>query len=456
MKRFFFLGLILASLAVAPGRAGERLQEGDELVLKARHFVSALGKGDFESAVRDFDGTMLELSGPPKLAEFWERLPLSVGAFRSQGPARRDKLGSYDIVLVTCEFEKTLLDFRVVFDKEARITGFQLVPSLPPAVYTPPDYADRAAFEEKDITVGTGDWELPGTLAIPRGPGPYPALVLVHGSGPNDRDETLGPNKPFKDLAWGLASRGIAVLRYDKRTKVYGARLASDPALMASFTVAEEAVDDALAAVALLQGSDKIDGSGIFVLGHSLGGGLVPRIARAGRDLGIRGFVILAGSTSPLEETILRQMKYLLGLDGSLSEEDQRQLKDLEDTAARIKALGEADVGSGAQYLNAGVRYWLDLRGYDPPMAAKSVDRPLLVLQGGRDYQVTTDDLARWREALDGRTDVEFHLYPLLNHLFFAGRGMVTPNEYLQRHGSVSAEVIRDIEEWIKRIAGSK
>src|SRR5437868_1155092 len=76
---------------------------------------------------------------------------------------------------------------------------------------------NRDTFDEREVTVGKGEWELPGTLGLPKGSGPFPAVVLVQGSGPQDRDETMGVNKPFQDIAWGLASNGIAVLRYDKR-----------------------------------------------------------------------------------------------------------------------------------------------------------------------------------------------------------------------------------------------
>ena len=137
------------------------------------------------------------------------------------------------------------------------------------AEYRPPDYVARASFSEQQVTVGAdSEWALPATLTLPAGKGPFPAVVLVHGSGPNDRDETQGPNKPFQDLAWGLGSQGIAVLRYDKRTLVYRGKLGALP----NITVKEETVDDALAAVALLRQTPGIDPKRIFVLGHSLGG----------------------------------------------------------------------------------------------------------------------------------------------------------------------------------------
>ncbi len=425
----------------------------DALIVKARAFLEALNRGDFQTAAADFDETMMKVSGPEKLAEFWKQVPSQLGAFKKQTAARRDQLGSYDIALVTCEFEKITLDARVVFDKAGKIAGFQLVPSLPPAKYEPPTYADPAKFEEREVTVGNGDWTLPGTLAVPKGEGPFPAVVLVHGSGPNDRDETLGPNKPFKDIAWGLATKGIAVLRYEKRTRVYGPRLVADSALAASFTVKEETIDDALKAVRLLQQTPQIDGKRIFVLGHSLGGMLIPRIALEGKDLGIAGFIIMAGLTRPLEETYLQQMTYLANLDGQLSEDDKKQLDEINKTVAKIQSLKETDIGSGEKLINAPPSYWLDLRGYSPPDVALKIEKPMLILQGSRDYQVTAKDFENWKKALDGRPGAEFRLYPKLNHLFFEGQGIPNPNEYTLIHGCVAEYVIADIAAFIQKNA---
>lgn len=422
----------------------------DDLIVSARAFLDALNRGDFQAAAGDFDVTMMNVSGPDKLAEFWKQVPERMGPFKRQTAARRERLGEYEVALVTCEFEKVTLDARIVFDKEKKIAGFQFIPSLPPAKYEPPAYAAPTKFEEREVKVGAGgDWPLPGTLTVPKGAGPFPAVVLVHGSGPNDRDETIGPNKPFQDLAWGLASKGIAVLRYEKRTRIYGPKLVADPKFIATLTVKEETIDDALEAVRLLKSTEGIDAKGIFVLGHSLGGMLIPRIALAGKELQIAGFIIMAGLTNPLPETYLRQMTYLFSLDGETSADDTKQLDEIKSGVARINALQDSDAGKSEKIINAPPAYWLDLRGYYPPDVALQVDRPMLILQGSRDYQVTTEDFENWKKTLGGRSDVQFRLYPKLNHLFAEGQGLPTPNEYSLVHGSVAEYVVSDIAAFV-------
>src|SRR5262249_48895994 len=138
---------------------------------------------------------------------------------------RREKVDTYDVVVITAQFAKTELDVRVTFTADGQVTGLFFAPAKPPS-YKSPAYVKRETFEDKEVQIGEGQWALPGTLSKPLGDGPVPAIVLVHGSGPHDRDETIGPNRPFRDLAWGLASRGIAVLRYEKRTKEHAARMA--------------------------------------------------------------------------------------------------------------------------------------------------------------------------------------------------------------------------------------
>ncbi|MGZ5439080.1 MAG: DUF3887 domain-containing protein, partial [Candidatus Aminicenantales bacterium] len=152
-KLLCFMSLSLLVFAAAALRAQAPAQAEDALTVKARELLAAMEKGDFQLAVRDFDATMLKLSGPDKLETMWRKqLPAQLGAFKKQAGARREELQGYDIVLVTCEFEKATLDARVVFDKAGKIAGLGFVPTAPPAKYEPPAYADPAKFEETEVT----------------------------------------------------------------------------------------------------------------------------------------------------------------------------------------------------------------------------------------------------------------------------------------------------------------
>ena len=281
---------------------------------------------------------------------------------------------------------------------------------------------------------------------MPAGDGPFPALVLLHGSGPNDRDENILGNRPFRDLAWGLSSRGIAVLRYDKRTKVHKEKMA---ALEKTLTVKEEVIDDALAAAAFLRQHEAIDPKRIFVLGHSLGGTVAPRIAQ--QDEKIAGLVIMAGATRPLEDLILEQFTYIYALDGPISDKNKAELNKLKKQVARVKDEKLAKDTSAAELpLNVPASYWLDLRANPPAEGAKNIKQPMLILQGERDYQVTMEDFAGWKKALGERKNVTLKSYPTLNHLFMEGEGKSKPAEY-QKVGHVAGVVIDDIAEWVKK-----
>lgn len=438
---FLFVALV-ASLTAGDGVTRAADVVPPERSQTAEDFVNQLAAGDFPAAFARFDATMKAALPEEKLRATWADVTTAAGAFQKVSGSTVEKSGEFDVVHVTGVFANAALTINVVFNSGGEVSGLFFAPAdTPPGDAPPiPGYVKPGSYSERELTVGT-DWPLPATLTVPVGPGPFPAVVLVHGSGPHDRDETIGPNKPFRDIAWGLASRGIGVLRYEKRTQVHGARMAGNLGL----TVQEETVDDAVLALRMLRTTAGVDPARLFVLGHSLGGTLLPRIAR--EDTALAGGIVLAGTTRPLDLVAIEQLDYIAGLE-TTTDDQKKQFAELVTQLRRVRSIDGAHVDSTELIMGVPVTYWLDLRDYRPAEVAGTLDIPLLVLQGGRDYQVTLADFNGWKAALGERKDVTFLAYPDLNHLFMPGEGTATPAEY-SRPGHVSPKVIDGIAKWI-------
>jgi uncharacterized protein len=417
-----------------------------DFVKAGEEFVDLLAKQQFAQAVTRYDSAMKAALPEDKLQGTWEAIQKQIGPFQKRLGTKSQRVQGYEVVLVTCEFEKSALDTKVVFDTQGRVAGLFFVPAQPPQqVFSAPAYVKTNDFTEKQLQVGDGKWALPATLSLPNGPGPWPVVVLVHGSGPQDRDETIGANKPFRDLAWGLASQGVAALRYEKRTKAHASELAG---IASRITLQEETIEDAVTAARRVRAMEGIDPKRVFVLGHSLGGLAAPRIGKA--DSQIAGLVILAGSTRPLEDLVVEQTRYLASLEGKLSPAEESKVADLEGLMKKVKQLTPADAGSSELIFGAGAAYWLDLHSYDPVATARDLQQPILILQGARDYQVTEADFAGWKKGLAGDSRVTFKYYQDLNHLFITGSGKSRPTEY-EQPGHVAGVVVSDIANWVKR-----
>lgn len=446
--RFSILQLFAASLllifVLAASAAPQAAPQQDPETL-ARAFVEEMVAGKFDQAAARFDETVGRLMPAAKLAETWQAVQGQAGAFQKiTGTTRSDAQG-YRIVLVTCQFASTPLNVRVVLDAADKIAGLNFTPVQPPAPpWSPAPSVKQDSFEERDVTIGDAPWALPGKLSIPKGAGPFAAVVLVHGSGPNDEDESIGANKPFKDLAWGLVSRGVAVLRYVKRTRKYPQQMAALPGI----TVKEEAVDDAVLAAEFLTKQPGIDPKRIYIVGHSLGASLAPRIAAA--DSSIAGIIVMAGILRPLGDVVVEQVKYLSNLDGKITEAEQKQIDAAEQFAREVRS---PDLSATQQVKMLGATipgsYFLDLRNYHAGEVAAKLTIPILVLQGERDYQVRMADFEGWKTALAGRKNATLKSYPALNHLFIAGSGPGSPAEYGQP-GHVADEVMDDMAAWIQ------
>lgn len=434
--------LLAATLLVGQAAA----QDYAEQQRRAAAMLDALDAGDYETARANFDDTVKAALGAERLRQVWEALPKQMGPAKERGPAYPEQINGLSAVVTPLHYGLATLDALITFDANDRINGFRLVPGKQPAAPPQPAPAD-AAFTESELRIGSADRGLPGTLSLPRGAGPFPVVVLVAGSGPLDRDSSIGPNKPLRDLAHGLAAHGIAVLRFDKRTYARPQDFRDGDQ-----TIDAEVTDDALAALTLLRASAVIDPRRVFVLGHSLGAMMAPRIAQ--RDPAVAGLILLAPPSRPLEDAIVAQVTYLAQTDGAISTEEQASIDLLKAQRERVRALrpGDPAVAANELPLNVPAPYWLSLRGYDPVAVATELPQPLLVLRGERDYQVTAEEFARWqlayREPADRTMVATFKQYPALNHLFMAGEGPSLPAEYATPC-HVDAAVIADIAAWI-------
>ncbi|HXW62825.1 MAG TPA: alpha/beta fold hydrolase [Candidatus Acidoferrales bacterium] len=413
----------------------------------AKQIVLEIAAGEFARVEQRYTPDMSAALPAGRLAAAWASILEHVGSFDSiVSAAKTGRVQNFDTIVVVCKFQKALVDAQMALGDDGRLGSLRFGPhQQPEPPWTNPTYAKPDSFTEQPLVLVNGKFQLPGMLSVPAGNGPFPAVVLLHGSGPHDQDETVGPNKPLKDLAWGLASHGIIVFRYVKRTQKYGSQSSEDPAKL---TVDEETISDARAAAVLLAKQKKVDPHRIFLIGHSLGAYLEPRIVVD--DAQIAGIVMLAGNTRPMELILLDEVHYILASESSPTPDEQKQVAAIE---GAVKKIESPDLKPGDSILLLGgampASYWLDLRDYHPVAVAQTLRIPILILQGGRDFQVSpATNFQDWKTALAARQNVTLKLYPSLNHLFMAGTGPSLPQEY-EKPAHVDEQVIADISAWI-------
>lgn len=403
---------------------------------RTRSLVRALAAGEYQAAYDRMVGQLADQVSPSQLEQVWTNQAEQLGSFVEVGTVEyRGENEGQQLLRTRAVFEQGALDVIVGLTKE----GVSTLLVRPGGEYSPPSYADQSKFTETELTLDApGECSLGATLTLPAGSGQVPGVVLVHGNGAQDRNETVGPNKIFKDIAWGLASRGIAVLRYDKRTFACDVN-------EAEATVDDITTDDAITAIERLQKRERP--KSVFVIGHSIGGTLAPRIAS--RADGVAGAVYMAGLLRPYHEAIVDQSRYLAKLDGTVTEQERQQLQQVKMIAEQIRTLDIDDDEVVNKF--GGDEYYRSFQAYNPTTVAANLRIPQLVLQGERDWQVTVEeDLAMWRSAIGEKSNVTIRTYPKLNHFFIAGDGKPTQAEYFEP-GNVSKNVVVDIAAFVEQ-----
>lgn len=334
---------------------------------------------------------------------------------------------------IPLQYEKAIVTFQVSLNDKNQIQGLVLQTSRKTELTMP------QSIEEKELVLKSGNYELPGTLTVPKNKTNYPLVIFVHGSGPNDRDETLYDNKPFRDIAWGLAEEGIASYRYDKRTKVYASKMSMDKNL----DIYDESIDDVVSTFHQVQKLDDVDSSNIFILGHSLGGYIIPLIASQTPDA--KGYMMMASPTSNLLDLMVDQVQFLSNLDGNISKSEQNQINIIKKQVQSIKNNEVND----QLILGAYPHYWQFFMDYDPIKEAKKINKPVLVLQGEEDYQVPLSEFQKWKDQFQNKWT--FCSYQGLTHFMMEGSLEKGQYSYLIPQ-TVRKDVIQDIRDFILNV----
>jgi dienelactone hydrolase len=317
------------------------------------------------------------------------------------------------------------LKYIVKFDEYGRVTGLMFTPpeAGTPGDYDPPEYVDETAFIERSFAVGA-DGSLDGTLAVPRGTGPYPAVVIVHGSGTSDKNGTMGANKPYRDIAQGLATRGVATLRYDKR-----------PYTDETLSPEDRVVADAVDAVKRLTQDPAVQSDQVVVVGHSLGGYFATKIATESEAAGAVG---LAAPCGDMFELVVEQVRIL----------ERRDKTDttVEEAETMLEAVQSGDSAPDETILGYPAAFWSSLDAYDLKSQLRETDFPVMVCLAGEDWRISETEVELWRSLAD-EDIVELHHYDGCNHSFIeTDQAMVDAGS---EQGHPTEAVIRDLATFV-------
>ena len=387
---------------------------------------SLLVEKNYSKSYSYFDETVKTKISETILKDTSEKLEAQLGKFKSVIEINNEK----ETYFYYSDFENMKLDIKISFNENNKIIGFFFVPHK--------EFKKENSLG-KDLNIKSNNIVLKGTILIPEIVNLKKLVIFVHGSGPNDRDETIFENKPFKDIAENLYSKGISSYRFDKRT------LSNPESFNDKSTIDDEVTNDIINIVAYFKNDSQFSNYEIIILGHSLGAYLLPRIANKSNQ--ISKIILLAGNSRPLDKLIIEQYEYLYKLTPTQELKDAlQQVK--EQTALLNSKIFNLNTTKENLPLNLSANYWKSILDYKPIKEIQNVKIPILILQGERDYQVSMKDFELWKSNLKNNKKASFISYPHLNHLFFSGEKPSDPKEYAIK-GIVDKKVIEDISSFI-------
>lgn len=429
-------------------------QDESDAASTAHFWLNASLTGDYDAAQDMLDQAMIDafaasggVEGVMKAAFADAGNLISIEELGSQ------EVGELTSVVFSVVFENAAYTATITVDAQGAVAGsfFQPVSETPDAAAVPEGLVQTA------ITVDSGEgYPLEGYLLMPEdasADSPIPAILLVQGSGPNDKDETIGGNRVFEQLAYGLSQQGFATLRYDKRTYAHAEKLAQ----VDNFSVEDEYIHDVLAAFELLAAQEGVDPRYIYIAGHSQGAMLAPRFVAEGADAA--GLILLAGTPRTFGDVAIEQNRRQVEYTKETAPNSSALAgieKNYEELVARINAIADMtkEEAMAAEDIAPGMSayYIYEMAQYDALELIRQGGYPVLVMQGSNDHQVYVDlDYPLYQEGLADYPAAQFKLYDGLNHLFMpsTAENMPTAMVEYEQPAQIPTEIFTDIAAWI-------
>lgn len=438
MMAALLLAAMLMALMPAPaiGEAPERVA-GD-----ARLALEDLVEGRYQALYDRFDDDLKAELPVEDLQNTWEWVIALYGDFEELLYVDTWNEDGISAAQLTTRHINASANILLAFDEEGTVLSLAIEEAPEYRVEPPLSVPEGATEEGIVLRAGEAD-ETQGSLVLPAGDGPFDAVVLLHDFGAFDRDMASYGVRPFRDIAMGLAEEGVASLRYDKFTYAHADMVDQ------TLTVDREYGQDLRDALALLAADARIDT--IYLLGLGQGAMLTPRYLQEHRDTAA-GAIMLAGSPRPLWDVHwTRNEEIIKTFSGELYQQARPMIDAEVVKARRLDEMSDDELATETVF-GVAASYQKDMTAPDPVETVLALEKPLLILQAEKDYQMTTAlDYEAWQKALADAPFATFKLYPDLNHLFIALEG--TPTNTAEDYyggGHVSAEVISDIADWIE------
>lgn len=435
------IGLLCVLLLLSRGLMG---QAGEQAAVRSGELLERLQEGNWTAAVGMLDSALAAKLDAAQLEIIWRGLQLSHGALQEIGNSSSKEINQRIYYYRRLDFERSSIRLELQFDVDFNITSLRLQPLSDADMYLPPPYDQPSNYRAYSMRVRHDTVQLPAILTLPTACSNCPIVLLLHDLGPQDNDHSIGPTKAFRDLAVGLAAEGIASLRYDKRTYRYGPELMADLRVL---TLENEVMEDALAALALIQTVQEVDQAAVYLIGLGLGGMVAGSLA-ARSPLPITGIVAIGASPRPLPDQILDQYIQLMGSSYDFAAM-QGPVQQLERQVRRAKSSSLAqEVPADSLPLQLPAPYWQHLQRFDPAAGYWQTNARLWFVRGAADFQSQAEDQQAWERRLLGRDKLTFTTFPSLNHLLMPSLDLSAREAY-KRPNHIDPGFLHSLADWI-------